>query len=313
MPESGSLNNKHIVYTPNALRQISGLLHHDHRLKILPFGAIDNIRKLKLNYKPIKNNRSQHVRNHQHGSNNRNIAKINKIGYRSDSRITFATSNVQSIRLKELQVSQLISDYSLDFIVLTETWLNSNHDLWKDTCTLNKAQLRLHTVDWKEGRGGGLALINRSQYPCRTIHSSSKPSFEFAAWELKIKSMVITIHGIYHPPYSLTNKITNGRFIEEFTDYVSTNLPEHQNNIFIGNFNLHVSDTLDADSVIFNDTIEALALYQHVGFSTHKSGNVLDLILSDITSESKVLITAPSPFISDHRAVIGTLSIKRLW
>ena len=196
--------------------------------------------------------------------------------------------------------------------MLTETWLNSNHDLWKDTCTLNKAQLRLHTADWKEGQGGGLALINRSQYPCRTIHSGSKPSFEFAAWELKIKSMVVIVHGIYHPPYSLTNKITNGRFIDKFTEYVSTNLPEHQNNIFIRDFNLHVSDTLDVDSAIFNDTIEALGLYQHVGFSTHKSGNVIDLILSDITSESKVLTTAPGPFISNHRAVIGTLSIRRL-
>ena len=54
MPKSGSLNNKCIVYTANALRQISGLLQHDHRFKILPFGAIDNIRKFKLNYKPIK-------------------------------------------------------------------------------------------------------------------------------------------------------------------------------------------------------------------------------------------------------------------
>ena len=115
------------------------------------------------------------------GSNNRNIVKINKVRYRSDSRIIFTTSNVQSIRLKELQVSELISDYSLDFLVLTETWLNSNHDLWKDTCTLNKAQLRLHTADWKEDGGGGLALINRSQYSCRTIHSGSKLSFEFAA------------------------------------------------------------------------------------------------------------------------------------
>ena len=50
MPESGSLNNKCIGYTANALRQISGLLQHDHRLKILPFGAINNIRKFKLNY-----------------------------------------------------------------------------------------------------------------------------------------------------------------------------------------------------------------------------------------------------------------------
>ena len=58
-PISGSLNNKHIVYTANALKQISKSLQHDHRLKILPFGTIDNIRKFKLNHKPIKNNRSK--------------------------------------------------------------------------------------------------------------------------------------------------------------------------------------------------------------------------------------------------------------
>ena len=39
---------------------------------------------------------------------------------------------------------------------------------------------------------------------------------------------------------------------------------------------------------------------------------MLDLVLSDITDRSRVLTTAPGPFISDHRAVIGTLSIKRL-
>ena len=229
-PRSGSLNNKRIVYTANALREIR-LLQHDHRFKILPFGAIDNIRKFKLNNKPIKNNQHDHrfkillfgaidnirkfklnnkpIKNNKHHQGHHqdrpdhgNLVKINKAGYKLDSRIIFATSNVQSIRLKELQVSQLISDYSLDFLVLTETWLNSNHDLWKDTCTLNRDHLRLHTVDQKEGRGGGLALINRSQYPCRIIHSGSKPSFEFAAWELKVKNAVITIHGIYHPPYS---------------------------------------------------------------------------------------------------------------
>ena len=216
------------------------------------------------------------------------------------------------MRYKELQVSQLISDYSLDFLVLTETWLNSNHDQWKDTTMLNNNQLRLHTADQKEGRGGGLALIHKAHYPVQFIKSSNKPSFEHVTWELGIKSTTITIHGIYHPPYSLTNKITNGKFIEDFTEFVSTTLPSHQNNIFLGNFNLHVSDTLDTDSAIFNDSIDALGLYQHVGFTTHKSGNVLDLILSDITDNAKVLTTTLGPFVTDHRAVIGTLSIKKL-
>ena len=120
------------------------------------------------------------------------------------------------------------------------------------------------------------------------------------------------MHGIYHPPYSLTNKVTNSKFIEEFTDYVSTCLPEHPNNIFIGDFNLHVSDELDMDAAIFNDSIDALGQYQHVGFVMHKSGNVLDLIISDLTNSTMVLTTAPGPYVTNHRAVIGTLSIKKL-
>ena len=90
------------------------------------------------------------------------------------------------------------------------------------------------------------------------------------------------------------------------------NLPGHPNKIFLGDFNLHVSNALDTDSAIFNDSIDVMGLYQHVGFSTHQSRNVLDLILSDITRDSKVLTTTPGPYVTDHRAVIGTLSIKKL-
>ena len=229
-----------------------------------------------------------------------------------DSKITFATCNIQSLWYKELQVSQLITDYALDFIVLTETWLNSNHDNWKNTTILNQDNLKLSTVDCRTGKGGGLALIHKAQYPVKFISSGHKASFEFAIWELRAKNNTITIHGIYHPPYSTTNRITNAMFIEDFTDHVSSCLPIHQNNIFIGDFNLHVSNQLDADATIFRDTIDALGLYQHVGFSTHRSGNVLDLILSDFTDEAKVLKAAPGPFLTNHRAVISTLNIKKL-
>ena len=164
----------------------------------------------------------------------------------------------------------------------------------------------------RTGKGGGLALIHKAQYPVKLISSGHKASFEFATWELRAKNNTITIHGIYHPPYSSTNRITNAMFIKEFTDHVSSCLPIHQNNIFIGDFNLHVSNQLDTDATIFGDTINALGLYQHVGFSTHKSGNVLDLILSDFTDEAKVLKAASGPFLTDHRAVISTLNIKKL-
>ena len=49
-------------------------------------------------------------------------------------------------------------------------------------------------------------------------------------------------------------------FIDEFMDFASMLIPDHINNIFIGDFNLHVSDPNDTDSAIFNDTIEAMGL-----------------------------------------------------
>ena len=196
--------------------------------------------------------------------------------------------------------------------MLTETWLNNNHDNWKDITILKRDNLKLCTADHKTGKGGGLALIHKAQYPIKTISTGTKPSFEYAVWELRIKCNIITIHGIYHPPYSSTNRITNMKFIEDFSDYVSMSLPNHQNNVFLGDFNLHISDQLDTDVTIFGDSMDAIGLYQHIGFPTHKSGNVLDLILSDFTSDAKVLTTAPGPFVTDHRAVIATLNIKRL-
>ena len=87
---------------------------------------------------------------------------------------------------------------------------------------------------------------------------------------LKIKNVDLIIHGIYHPPPSLANKTTSGMFIEEFIEFVSTMLPSHPNKIYIGDFNLHVSEE-ETDPAIFNDSIEAMGLYQHVGFPTHKS------------------------------------------
>ena len=95
-------------------------------------------------------------------------------------------------------------------------------------------------------------------------------------------------------------------------DYVSTTIPVYHNNLFLGNFNLHVSNIDDTDSAILNDSIDAIGLYQHMCFSIHKLGNILNLILSNITDNLKVLTTAPGSYLIDHRAVIATLNVKTL-
>ena len=103
-----------------------------------------------------------------------------------------------------------------------------------------------------------------------------------------IKDKPVTITGIYHPPYSTKNRITNTMFLDDFTDLTTKLLPEHPNNVFLGDFNLYVSNENDVNAAIFNDSFEALGLYQHVTFPTHRSKNVLDLVISEINGNINV-------------------------
>ena len=302
------------MYSAKELKAIRTTCQYDQRLKILPFGAIRKIKELKLNRKRRRGRRNKQntrIPFRQYGCNLNNIITIKKQGRKPENNIIFGTCNIQSVKPKELQVSDLVNDYSLDFLILTETWLSNKHMQWKDCTTLNKDGLSLSMANRIGRKGGGLALIHKTVYKTKLLNKGARPTFEHASWELKIKNVNLIIHGIYHPPPSLANKMTNSMFTEDFIEFVSTTLPSHPNNIYIGDFNLHVSEE-ETDPAIFNDSIEAMGLYQHVGFPTHKSGNTLNLILSEIQQTMSVMTTALGPYLSDHRAVIATLNSKRL-
>ena len=126
----------------------------------------------------------------------------------------------------------------------------------------------------------------------KKVQSGSYPSFEYATWELTIrnKSIHFTLHSII-PPYSLKNKSTNQAFLDNFTVFVMELLPRWANNVLMGDFNLYVSKENDINSTIFLDTLEGMGLYQHVVFPTHKSGNTLDLIISEIEGTATMMTT----------------------
>ena len=313
--ESGLLNNKNnkAAYTSNALREIGERAKHDQGLRQMQYGTIKRIKELKLNCKPIRKRcKWENTNQHPTCANKTNLITIKKKGYKGDMNIIFTTCNIQSIKFKELQVRELIHEYSLNFLVVTETWLEDKHKEWKDTTTLNRDGLSMITADRLDKKGGGLALIYKSYYKVQSIEYKIYRFSEHATWDLRIGGTSVTIHGVYHPPQSPTNKLPNTVFIDQFLEFVSTTLPNHQNNLYIRDFNLHVSDATDTDAAIFNDSIDAMGLYQHVSFPTHKAENTIDLIISDIHQENKILTTSLGPYLIDHRAVLCTLNTKKL-
>ena len=205
----------------------------------------------------------------------------------------------------------MINDHAVDILIITETWLTSKDKAWIEMTNLHKNDLQLHTSSRQQGKGSGIALICKTHYSVKCISKGFASSFEYATWMITAKKCQLTITGIYHPPYSMKNRITNETFMDEFTKFTMNLLSMHSNNVIPGDFNLHISNDNDAEAVIFTDTCEAFGLYQYVMFPTHKSGNILNLVLTEVGSEVNVLRSQRGPFISDHAAVLTQLNIKR--
>ena len=101
---------------------------------------------------------------------------------------------------------------------------------------------------------------------------------EYALWKTILQNKPLYIMGIYHPPPS--NDTTNSMFIDDITDFLVDKIGKYNNIVMLGDLNMHVDDLTNADSHIFNDTMQAFGLKQHVTSPTHKYGHILDLLYS---------------------------------
>ena len=60
-----------------------------------------------------------------------------------------AECNVQALKSKQLQVSELLHDYSIDILLMTETWLADKDQYWIDSCEFNK-----NSFNYTQNTGG---------------------------------------------------------------------------------------------------------------------------------------------------------------
>ena len=109
------------------------------------------------------------------------------------------------------------------------------------------------------------------------------------------------VTGVYHSPPK--DCITNSMFLDDITNHLTDLLTVNQNNLIMGDFNIHIDDQTDSDANIFNDTMTALGLVQHVSIPTHKKGNTLDLIYTELGTNFSVSNIQSRPIMSDHRLI----------
>ena len=130
-------------------------------------------------------------------------------------------------------------------------------------------EYRIQVINRPDRRGGDLALIAKATLNTKLLGSGQTRSFEYRVWEIKCKNAVTIVTGIYNPPYSVHNAVTNSMFIDDFTNFMSYICPRTMNNYILGDFNLHISNAEDQETQVFEDILKAMGLVQHVSFSTH--------------------------------------------
>ena len=104
-------------------------------------------------------------------------------------------------------------------------------------------------------------------------------NFECACCEVTGKNNTIDLAIMYHiPGTSMINCCS------KLVDLPGETITQKADMIMIGDFNIHMGDPLDSDTILFNDFLEAFNLTNKVDFPMHKSGHQLDLILTLRTS-----------------------------
>ena len=81
--------------------------------------------------------------------------------------------------------------------------------------------------------------------------------------------------------------------------------------VILGDFNLHVNDKSDTDAQQFIDMVEASGMKQWINFPTHKQGNTLDLIITELAAEVQIKNIYCGPYISDHCIITCTCNIPK--
>ena len=79
--------------------------------------------------------------------------------------------NLWSIKNKDTNLLDHLVDNKTDICIVTETWLNEDDKIWPECCDFSKNAFQIQSVNRKNRRGGGLALISTINIKIKLLDS----------------------------------------------------------------------------------------------------------------------------------------------
>ena len=187
----------------------------------------------------------------------------------------------------------------IDLLLMTETWLRADDAVIR--ATLKSANYDLNDTPRPSGRlGCGVGIIYKRGMKCKALLHGAYKTFEYGSYEVAYQNKTINAHVIYRPPYSAVNRTTLDMFFGEFQTYLSSVVQSCNLLLITGDFNIHMDIMDDSDKRKMCDLLNMFDLRQHVTVPTHKSGHILDLMITRCSNELVLSIPTVDHMISDH-------------
>ena len=140
---------------------------------------------------------------------------------------------------------------------------NDRDSIWIQSTNLKKDYLSMLVHNRENRFGGGLAPIyNNTVLDAKVSSKGACRTFEFAKWKVTSKGITTILIGIYHPPYSISNSITNVIFLDDLMEWLSEQTSQDKNIILAGDFNIHVNNLQNNDKASYS---------QHHGCTRHRT------------------------------------------
>ena len=119
------------------------------------------------------------------------------------------------------------------------------------------------------------------------------------------KGISVNLYVIYHIPNTSVMQ-----FCSELVDLLEGNIVHDRGHLILtGDFNIHMGNLENPDTIIFNDFLESFGLTNFFGFLTHQSNHTIDLM---ITHHSRIIKSVrQGEFFSDHCFINANLHINR--
>ena len=208
--------------------------------------------------------------------------------------------NAQSVKQKTQLIKEMRNSQNLDILLFVETWLNpDDHAIIGELESEGECQF-MHSPRTNR-TGGGVGCLIRSGLKAKKKDSVKFKTFEHMEIEVETTGRKLSIATIYRPEPSSKNKYNMDEFYEEFTKLLAHYQTYSHEIIVTGDFNFHMNKPNDPRAKQFKGILEMFDLVQHVNSSTHKAGNILDLVITQ--QETNLSDCMVGDMNSDHSCI----------